>query len=288
MKHGLLEQMLAVDALVRRPGTYAAATAGADPTARLLATVDARRLGAVAASNAELTLARWWQPRYPGAVAAAAAHLGEAELAAALVASPAFEQATGEDVHGTSFARALLELAAAGRLADAPWIEEVLAYEWLLDAGLPLRASGATPPADVLDVERRLVLTRGRWVQGGRLLRPALLLRVKHPVGAWHEGDEETIAEQGEEPAPTLHILAVLEDEVAEVEVPGDAEPALDLLVKGAKDAEVASRIGRKPAAMLLGWLAEAGLLAAAPARPAPGQGGGGRGRRGRGRGRAP
>ncbi len=278
MSHGLLAQMLAVDALVRRPGTYPAATAGADPTARVLATIDARRLAAVAASNAELTLARWWQPRYPGAVAAAAAHLGEAELAAALVASPAFEQATGEDVRGTSFARGLLELAAAGRLEDAPWIEEVLAYEWLLDAGLPLRAGGATPPSDVVDVERRLVLTRGRWVQGGRLLRPALLLRVKHPVGAWHEGDEEGLEA---EPVPTLHVLAVLEDEVAEVEVPGDAEPALDLLVKGAKDAEVASRIGRKPAAMLLGWLAEAGLLAAAPPPgPGPGQGGGGRRKR--------
>jgi hypothetical protein len=277
MTAGLLAQMLAVDALVRRPGTYAAATAGADPMARVLATIDARRLVAVAASNAELTLARWWQPRYPGAVAAAAAHLGEAELAAALVASPAFEQATGEDVHGTSFARGLLELAAAGRLKDAPWIEEVLAYEWLLDAGLPLRAGGATPPADVVDVERQLVLTRGRWVQGGRLLRPALLLRVRHPVGAWHEGDEEGLEA---EPAATLHVLAVLEDEVAEVEVPGDAEPALDLLVKGAKDAEVASRIGRKPAAMLLGWLAEAGLLAAPAPRSGQGQGGGGRRKR--------
>lgn len=271
----LLQQMLAVDALVRRPGTYAAATGGADPTARVLGTIDARRLAAVAASNAELTLARWWQPRYPGAVAAAAGHLGDAELAAALVASPAFEQATGEDVHGTSFARALLEL--SGRLEDAPWVEEVLAYEWLLDAGLPLRAGGATPPADVVEVERRLVLSRGRWVQGGRLLRPALLLRVKHPVGAWHEGDEEALEE---EPTPTLHVFAVLEDEVAEVEVPGDAEPALDLLVKGAPDAEVASRIGKKPAAMLLGWLAEAGLLAAAPPK---GQGGG---RRNRGRGK--
>jgi hypothetical protein len=257
----ILEQMQAVDRLVRRPGglsdAIAAAVAGGDPLAPVLKTIDPKRLAAVAEDQALLTLARWWQPRFPGVLESATAILKPAELALALVGSPWFEQADGEDRRGTAFARGILDLIAAGRLEGSPWIEELLAYEYLLAVGLPNRA--LKQPLDEA-LEERLLSTRTRWFQGGRLLRPVVSLAVRWPVGAWHEG----LVDDSDDPQARVHVLAALDDEVAEVEAPREAQEALAMLAAGASDKDLAQKLGKKATASIVGWMVDAEMLARA------------------------
>lgn len=250
---GLLEQMAAVDRLVRRPETLKAAIDQGGPDAATLSTIDPARLDAFARMQALLTLGRWWQPRFPAVVDALAEDQGQEALARALVAAPAFEKAEGEDVKATAFVLGVLDLAAAGAFGDVPWLVDLLAYEYLLAVGLPRRAQRLD--LDV-DVEARLLGKRVRWFEGGRLARPVAALQVGWPVGAWHEGTVED-----EEPEPRLHMLAVVEDEVAEVEAPATAAEALHLLAKGQDDKAVAAKIGKKNTTRLLGWMRDAEML---------------------------
>lgn len=249
----LLEQMEAVDRLVRRPGDLPALLAGGGDDAAVLATIDAKRLDAVARMQALLTLGRWWQPRFPGAVESLTGALPQEELALALVGAPAFERAEGEDVKATAFVLGALDLAERGRLGDAPWLEDLLAYEYLLAVGLPRRAQGE--PVDEA-LEARLLGPRTRWFEGGRLARRVVALTVAWPVGAWHEGTVED-----EEPEPRVHALAVVDDEVAEVEAPVPALDALTLLAAGRDDKAIADKVGKKNASRLLGWLRDAEMI---------------------------
>jgi hypothetical protein len=249
---GLLEQMAAVDRLVRRPADLAAlASAGGDDAA-VLSTIDRARLDAVSRMQAALTLGRWWLPRFPGTVESLAGALGQDALATTLVASPRFEQAEGEDVKGTAFALAVLDALEAGAAEDAPWVADLLAYEYLLAIGLPRRAQGLDVDAAV---EAKL-LAQARWFEGGRLARRIVALPVAWPVGAWHEGTVED-----EDPEPRVHALAVVDDEVAEVEAPPQTLEALAMLADGADDKTLAGRIGKKNATKLLGWLRDAEML---------------------------
>lgn len=250
---GLIEQMEAVDRLVRRPGDLSGLLARAGDDAAVLKTIDPARLDAVARMQALLTLGRWWQPRFPGAVESLTGALPAEELALALVGAASFERAEGEDVKGTAFVLGALDLVAAGRARDVPWLEELLAYEYLLSIGLPRRAMDE--PVDV-DLEARLLGGRSRWFEGGRLARPVVALTVGWPVGAWHEGTVED-----EEPEPRIHALAVVEDEVAEVEAPLQAIEALELLAQGADDKALAAKVGKKNASRLLGWLRDAEMI---------------------------
>lgn len=256
---GVLAQMLAVDRVVRDPAALPGLLAGgpdglAPADAEVLATVDRARLEAVADSQALALLGRWWAPRFPGAIESATAALGDpTALARALCAAPSFERAEGEDRTGAALVHGLLDLAAAGRTHDAPWLEELLAYEYLLEVGLPLRARGE--PVDAA-LEARLLGPRATWLAGGRLRGELVALACEWPVGAWHEGQVDD-----DEPDPRLHVLGVLGDEVVEVEVSPQARPALELLAQGAPDEQLAARIGRKNTGKLLGWLSEAGLL---------------------------
>lgn len=250
----LLEQMQTVDRLVRRPGDLAALVARGGEDAAVLSTIDARRLEAVGRMQALLTLGRWWQPRFPAAVESLTGERAPEELALALVGSPSFERAEGEDVKGTAFVLGALELAASHQLRDdMPWLEELLAYEYLLAVGLPRRAQGE----DVDEaLEQRLLGKRTRWFEGGRLARRIVALSVTWPVGDWHEGIVED-----DEPAPLVHMLAVVGDEVAEVEAPGQAIDALHVLAAGGDDKAVAQKVGKKNAVRILGWMRDAEML---------------------------
>lgn len=249
---GLLEQMAAVDRLVRRPADLPGLVAAGGADAAVLSTIDATRLEAVARMQAALTLGRWWQPRWTGAVESLAGALGQEALATALVASPRFERAEGEDVKGSAFALAVLDLIDSGATDEAPWLPDLLAYEYLLAFGLPRRAQGLDVDAEV---EARLLAT-ARWFEGGRLARRVVALPVAWPVGAWHEGTVED-----EDPEPRVHALAVVEDEVVEVEAPPQAVEALGMLAEGADDKAIAARLGKKNATRLMGWLRDAEML---------------------------
>lgn len=250
---GLLEQMQAVDRLVRRPGDLKDVLAAAGDDARALSTIDPARLDAFSRMQALLTLGRWWQPRFPAVVESLAEELGPEDLARALVATPAFERAEGEDVKATAFVLGVLELAEKGTFGDAPWLGDLLAYEYLLSVGLPRRAQRLD--LDV-DVEAKLLGKRVRWFEGGRLALQLAALKVGWPVGSWHEGTVED-----EEPEPRLHLLGVVEDEVVEVEAPATAIDALHLLVKGQDDKAIAGKLGKKNATRLLGWMRDADML---------------------------
>ena len=110
---------------------------------------EATHPGAFARMQALLTLGRWWQPRFPAVVDALAEPLGQEELARALVALPAFEKAEGEDVKATAFVLGVLDLAAKGTFGEAPWLVDLLAYEYLLAVGLPRRAQRQDLDPDV-------------------------------------------------------------------------------------------------------------------------------------------
>lgn len=250
----VLEQMQAVDRLVRRPSDLGAMIARGGDEAAVLSTIDARRLDAVGRMQALLTLGRWWQPRFPAAVESLTGERPQEELALALVGTASFELAEGEDVKGTAFVLGALELAKSGALGDdKPWLEELLAYEYLLAIGLPRRAQGE----DVDEaLEKRLLGKRTRWFEGGRLARKLVALTVTWPVSDWHEGIVED-----DEPAPLVHMLAVVDDEVTEVEAPGQAIDVLHALAAGGDDKAVAAKVGKKNAARILGWMREAEML---------------------------
>jgi hypothetical protein len=169
------------------------------------------------------------------------------------VASPHFERAEGEDVKATAFVLGAVEVVAARPAAHVPWLDDLLAYEYLLAVGLPRRAQGE-PVDDALEAR---LLAPARWFEGGRLRRRVVALPVRWPVGAWHEGTVED-----EEPEPRAHVLAVVEDEVVEVEAPVEALDALALLAAGQDDKALAAKVGKKNASRLLGWLRDADMIA--------------------------
>lgn len=254
---GLLEQMQAVDRLVRRPGALAAALGAADPADReVLETIDPRRLAAVSGSHARQVLGRWWLPRFPATLAALGGDPAVDATARELVASDRFERAVEEDLTGAVLVHGLLDALEGGRLADAaPWTRELLAYEYLLAVGLPRRA--AREPLDP-EVEARLLGPAVASHAGGRLRLPVLAVSGwEWPVAAIREGVSPDEAEE----APEAVLFLIEPDGAVEAEAPASAVAAIALLARGAADPEVSQSlgVGWKP---LRRWLRELRLIA--------------------------
>lgn len=252
---GLLEQMQAVDRLVRSPDGLQRLDA-ADPADRaVLETIDRRRLDAVARGHARLILGRWWAPRFPGTLQALGDDAARATLARALVGSPRFEQALEEDLLGTVFVPVLLDLLEGERLPEAAeWTRDVLVYEYLLGIGLPRR--GRAEACD-LAVEERLLDEQVSFLSGGRLSVPVAVATFDWPVAALHEG---LPLEEADDP-PEAVVFMIEPDGVVEVEAPACAGDALDLLAQGASDKVLAQALDEewRP---LRSWLREVGLVA--------------------------
>jgi len=247
---GLLEQMLAVEALVRRPDQLTALSAGDGEDAQVLATIDEARLEAVAITFANLALGRWWRPRFPATLSAIEDPLA---LARQLVASPWFERAEGEDLTGVVLVQGLLDALEQG-LTAAPPTRDLLAYEYLLEVGLPRRAAGEAIDAGA---EARLLENHVEWLSGGRLTLPVVACRFEFPVSALRAGEDAAETPEG--------ILFLLDPEGAtELEVDGIVVDALELLAQEADDASLhAAFDDEAEAEALLAWLRELGVIAA-------------------------
>lgn len=250
---GLLEQMEAVDRLVRSPAELAHLTArdGLD----VLGTIDAQRLEAVARSHARQILGRWWAPRFPATLQAVGDEAAREALARALVSSPRFEEALEEDLLGTVLVHGLLDELEAERLPEAaPWTRELLAYEYLLAIGLPRR--GRAEACDQT-VEERLLAEQVSFLSGGRLRVPVAVASFEWPVAALHEG---TPPEEADDP-PEAVVFMIEPEGAVEVEAPGCAGDALDLLAQGASD-KVLSQALDEEWRPLRSWLRDLGVVA--------------------------
>lgn len=223
----LLEQMAWIDRLLRRPADLPEIASLPSEDAGVLATLDTARLDAVSGCHAALVVARWWQPRFP-AVLATLSHFmgGQEKVARRLRASPSFLLAVEDDVTAAAFVGAVLELTADW---DGPeWVQDLLAYEYLLSTGLPRR--GRDDP--ICPETEEALLADAVWLEGGRLLRPVLTCPFTWPVGELREEPRDV------EPAPQTVMFVIDAQEVVEVEL-GEAADALDLLAGGADDGSI-------------------------------------------------
>lgn len=184
----LLEAMQALERVRRRPEDLAR-EAEAHP---VLQTIEPARLRAVSVSFARHVFGRWWQPRFGATFAQVA---DPHALAHALIAEDAFERAVGEDETAAVVIHGVLARRDAGTLAGPEWLEDLLAYEYLLEVGLPRRAQGLEVDADA---EAALFAGRVRWLSGGRLARPVAIGQFAVDVTALREG----AAPDGEECPP--------------------------------------------------------------------------------------
>jgi len=223
----LLEDMLALERVRRRPADLER-EAQAHP---VLHTVEPQRLRAVSASFARHVLGRWWQPRFGATFSQVADPAG---LATRLIAGDAFEAAVGEDETAAVLIQGVLALREAGQLEAPEWLEDLLAYEYLLEVGLPRRAQGLEPDAAA---EARLFVGRVRWFEGGRLSRPLAVAQFAVDVAALREGEEP------EEECPPL-AFGWDADGALEVPLSYEAADALELLASGASDAVVDEAFG--------------------------------------------
>jgi hypothetical protein len=243
-----------VERLVRRPAELSqlgelAAELSEDDRA-VLETIDPARLEAVSRTQAQLVVARWWQPRFP-AVLATLAHLDGGDLAAArrLVAHPAFERAVEEDVTGAALAGAGLARAEEG---DAPpWLAELLGYEYLISTGLPRRGRGEAACAET----EAALLPQALWLEGGRLQGKALCVPFQWPVGPLQDEPHDA------EPDPHTLVFVLGEGEAVELEADDALADVLGLLAGGADDAAIEEALGPEDAAGALALLREVGLL---------------------------
>lgn len=229
---GLLEQMQAVDRLVRHPGELGSGRGLPTPEDReVLGTIDARRLAAVSKCHARMVLGRWWLPRFPATLAALGGDPAVDGLARELVSSDRFERALEEDLTAAVLVPGLLDALEAGRLPGAaPWVRELLAYEYLLAVGLPRRA--ANEPVDP-EVEARLLGTQVTHHAGGRLRFPVVAVSGwEHPVAALREGTPPDEADE----APEAVLFLIEPEGAVEAEAPASVLVALGLLAQGAAD----------------------------------------------------
>lgn len=252
----VLEAMQQVDRLIRHPEELARAQEG--PLAALVSTIDPARLEAVHRSQAELVLARWWEPRFPAAVATLAWALGDegrdgrAAAGRLLLRSDAFEQAVGEDETAAALVGAVQGALGSGELSAPAWLSELLAYEYLLSVGYPRRARGE--PIDAA-LEERLLPAGASWLTGGRLLHEVLLCPFAWPVAELEDEPHDA------EPDPHARAFALVGGELLDAPLPDAAGDALTLLAAGAGD-EVLRAALAEEADDALGWLRELGLVA--------------------------
>lgn len=249
----VLEAMQRVDRLIRHPEELAREQAG--PLAALLGTIDPVRLEAVGRAQAELVLARWWEPRFPATVATLAWALGgegRQQAGRLLLRSEAFERAVGEDETGVALVDAVQGALAAGELRAPAWLGELLAYEYLLSVGFPRRARGE--PVDAA-LEERLLPAGASWLTGGRLLHEVLLCPFAWPVAELEDEPHDA------EPDPHARAFALVGGELLDAPLPDAAGDALTLLASGATD-EVLRAALEEEAEDALGWLRELGLVA--------------------------
>ena len=110
-----------------------------ESAAAQLRAVPAERLRRVVELHATDIGFNWYRPRVPGTWLALQGSLevDEAELATRLAQSEAFETRVDDDADGRALAGFIEGEASAGRLAETPWIGDLLRYE-LLIAGIGL------------------------------------------------------------------------------------------------------------------------------------------------------
>jgi hypothetical protein len=228
----LIDQMLWVDRLVRRPADLDAARALDPSDAQVLATIDPTRLLAVNRTHATLVVARWWQARFP-AVLATLNHFcgGAQEAACALFGDPAFEHAEGEDVDAAAFVAAVTRLTES---ADVPWLPDLLAYEYLIGTGLPRRARGEP----VSEATEATLLPDAVWLEGGRLRSRILLCPFTWPVSELQDEPHDA------DPAPHTLLFAPSPEGALEVETGDDLADALELVSSGTDDVVIGEAFG--------------------------------------------
>lgn len=150
------------------------------------AQLDGARLEVVAGDLRNKVHSRWYADRFPLSLRAAAQLSGRSapELVEVVMAHAAFARCTDEDGDGNAFFSACLDVASDVG-ARAPWLRDLLAYEYLTRCGLPRRAAGE-PVAS--DLEQRLlrdpVELAPQEGTGLRLATRALATTFHFPAGA--------------------------------------------------------------------------------------------------------
>lgn len=229
---GLETQIWLLDRRLRGAETADLKATAADEA--VLATAAPARLAAFGRYMSEKVAGRFYADRAPATLLALARALegDDAPAAAAvraLMATPHFERAVGEDVTGA----ALFGWVAATRERWPAWLWDLAGYEYLITTGLPRRARG-----DEVDLE-----LEGRLVPQLRLLSPTdaapgpgevalaapiALADFEYPAGEL----QEVFASGGRievevEPEPQAAMFALLDDEVLELEA---CYPQADIL----------------------------------------------------------
>jgi hypothetical protein len=227
----LKDQIVFIDRALREPALRGRFVAGdvselSGDDGAMLTTMDGARLSAFASYLCEKVALRFWWERFPATVRATAWCLSEgasmepALVARAVMQSPWFERAEGEDRTGIALLGWLTQ-----ELAPPRWLREIAAYEYLLNCGLPRLADGhercleleaaltpelllLEPPAGDLAAGSVALDKRVAWVC------------FEHPVGEFAQAflEGQVRAETLAFTEPQGIALAVFEDAVVELE----------------------------------------------------------------------
>lgn len=190
----------------------------------------------------------WYQPRFPASWLALQAALGVAEdsVVAMLTESQAFELRVNDDADGRALAAFVGELEASDRLAEAPWLPELLDYERLLNG-----AWGG--------------LESCRWIHGSLALKEF----TWDAAGIRDSLTNQDLFPTGEEPAESLALFCRDVEGVSEAQVDGDTADAV-AVVCGLADNASAGNPGRKAIQDAKRLLRDLGWAEARPSAPGP------------------
>ena len=223
----------------RRLARFAGSVAPADLA--VLRAVDARRFEAVAQRQAEMIRDRWWTPRFPGTLAGAARAIQATtrDVALGVLASASYDKREGEDETGAALLGFVL--GREDRSEDPAWLQDLLAYEYLVAVGLPRRSR-----AEKLDLalEQRLLPEGTRFIEPlakkaakGKaaeisLARKVIALPLEYPASDIRES-LRTNQDVPDEIEPEPHVVVfVLEPEAAtELRVPAVGHDVLDMVM---------------------------------------------------------
>jgi hypothetical protein len=260
----------------RRLARFAGSVAPADLA--VLRAVDARRFEAVAQRQAEMIRDRWWTPRFPGTLAGAARAIQATtrDVALGVLASASYDKREGEDETGAALLGFVL--GREDRSEDPAWLQDLLAYEYLVAVGLPRRSR-----AEKLDLalEQRLLPEGTRFIEPlakkaakGKaaeisLARKVIALPLEYPASDIRES-LRTNQDVPDEIEPEPHVVVfVLEPEAAtELRVPAVGHDVLDMVmaapIEGKSLLEAFGADDREAAHTAVRVLIEAGVLAGA------------------------